>query len=86
MNLRDQLVEQALTLTAEDRAYLVDTLEQSLTHEGFASEEVAVAWSEEIERRIAAYDRGEVRALPAEVALDNIRQRLGAYRSRRAAQ
>lgn len=83
MNLRDQIAEQALALPPEDRAFLADTLEQSLSHDGFATEEIAAAWSEEIERRIAAYDRGEVTVLPADVALDSIRKRLEEFRARK---
>lgn len=84
MTLRDQLVEQALALPPEDRAFLADTLEQSLTHDGFATPEIAAAWAEEIERRIAAFDRGEVSAVPTDEALGNIRKRLEEYRERRA--
>ena len=75
MNQRDQIVEQALTLAPEDRAYVADALEQSLAREPFASAEVEEAWAEEIERRLAAYDRGEIEAAEG-TNLAEIRRRL----------
>ncbi|HEY2837706.1 MAG TPA: addiction module protein [Pirellulales bacterium] len=60
---RDQIVEQALSLAPEDRAYVADALEQSLASSGFASPEVTEAWAEEVERRLAAYDRGDIKAI-----------------------
>ena len=76
MTNREQIVEQALSLAPEDRAYVADALEQSLTSGGFASPEIAEAWAEEIERRLAAYDRGETKAVDADVALDRLRRQL----------
>ena len=63
MTNRDQIVEQALSLLPEDRAYMADAFGQTLTSGGFASPEIADAWLEEIERRLASYDRGEGRAM-----------------------
>jgi putative addiction module component (TIGR02574 family) len=81
MPLRDDIVKQALALEAEDRAFIADKLEESLTHEGFATPEIAAAWAAEVERRIAAYDRGELQALPGDTAIDRIRERLEQYRA-----
>jgi len=83
MTNRDQIVEQALTLTPEDRAYVADALEQSLSNGGFATPEIASAWAAEIERRIAAYDRGEIQAVGAETAIERIRQQLVEHRVRK---
>ncbi len=80
---RDQIVEQALSLPPEDRAYVALALEQSLSNGGFASAEVTEAWVEEIERRLAAYDRGEIRAVDG-TGLASIRERLAEQRSQRA--
>ncbi len=74
MSHRDQIVKQALGLSPEDRAFVADALEQSLTNDGFASPEVAPAWAIEIERRIAAFDRGEVRVTDSATALLRMRQ------------
>jgi putative addiction module component (TIGR02574 family) len=51
-------------LPREERQRLVDALLESL--EEPASSELDVAWAAEIERRLAAHDRGEVQALAAE--------------------
>jgi putative addiction module component (TIGR02574 family) len=51
-------------LPREERERLVDELLESLNEP--AATEPDAAWSAEIERRLAAYDRGEVQALSAE--------------------
>ena len=73
---RDAIVRQALTLPPEDRAYVVEQTERSLDSESFATPEIADAWSKEIDRRIAAYDRGETYAVDFDTALDHIRRAL----------
>jgi hypothetical protein len=78
-----QIVAQALSLAPEDRAYVADALEHSLAGGGFASPEIEKVWAEEIERRLATYDRGEIKAVDADVALDQIRQQLADRRARR---
>lgn len=86
MTLRDQIARQAMTLSPEDREYVADLLERSLLVGEFRSEEIADAWSQEIDRRIAGYDRGETTAVDFDVALDNMRQALETHRSRKAPQ
>jgi putative addiction module component (TIGR02574 family) len=76
MSLRDEIAQQALSLDAADRIYVADVLEQSLAAHGFATADINAAWSGEIDRRIAAYDRGEVEAADFETALARIRQRV----------
>jgi len=83
MNLRDHIVEQAMSLPPEDRAFVADKLEQSLSADSFATPELAKAWAEEIERRLAAYDRGEVQAIGGGMAIDSIRQKLAQHRGRK---
>jgi len=51
-------------LPRAQRERLVDELLESLNEP--AAAELDAAWAAEIERRLAAFDRGEVRALPAE--------------------
>jgi putative addiction module component (TIGR02574 family) len=58
------LVAQARSLPAEERSRLVDLLLESLHEPPLA--EVEAAWSKEIERRVAAYERGEVQTFAAE--------------------
>ena len=85
MTLRDQIVQQALSLPAEDRAYVADLLEGSLPESSFCDPEIAAAWSQEIERRIQAYDRGETTAVDFDVALEQMHQALAAHRSSKSA-
>jgi len=86
MTLRDQIIQQALTLPPEDREYMADLLEGSLPVGEFRTEEIADAWSQEIDRRISAYDLGETTAVDFDVALDNMRQALETHRANKAAQ
>jgi len=51
-------------LPREERERLVDALLESLNEP--AAAELDAAWAAEIERRLAAYDKGEVQALSAE--------------------
>lgn len=59
----NQIEEQARTLSAEDRAKLAESMLESL-HAPIS--EVEDAWAREIERRVAAFDRGEIQSYPAE--------------------
>jgi len=63
-DLVEELAEQARTLPAEERSRLVDLLLESLHASPLA--EVEAAWATEIERRVAAFDRGEVETYAAE--------------------
>lgn len=76
MTRREQIVEEALRLSPEDRAYVAGALEGNLASSGFASPELAAEWSAEIDRRLAAYDRGELSADGARTSLERIRLRL----------
>ena len=58
-----QIEEQARALSAEDRAKLADSLLESLQA---PLSDIEKVWAEEIEQRIAAFDRGEISAYPAE--------------------
>lgn len=80
MSLREEIAQQALSLGPEDRVYLADVLERSLAAGEFATAEIEAAWSAEIDRRIAAYDRGEVNPVDFETALTSIRQHLAGGR------
>lgn len=58
-----QIEEQARAPTAEERAKLAQSLLESL-HSPIS--DIQSAWAKEIEQRIAAFDRGEIAAYPAE--------------------
>ena len=59
-----ELAERSRALAIEDRSRLVELLLETL-HEPPLSE-IEAAWDKEIERRVAAYERGEVETYSAE--------------------
>ena len=76
--MNDQLVELAergKALAPEDRSRLVDLLLESL-HEAPLGE-VGAAWDAEAERRLAAYERGEIQAMDGEEVLARARALAG---------
>ena len=85
MSIVEQLAQQALALRPKDRVYLANVLEESLSAGGFATPELAAARSAEIDRRVAAYRRGEAPSTDADAALDRVGQRLEEHRARKAA-
>lgn len=58
-----QMEEQARALSPDDRAKLAQSILESL-HAPVA--EIEAAWAAEIEKRVAAFDRGEMQSYPAE--------------------
>jgi len=58
-----KIEEQARALSAEERAELAESMLESL-HTPLS--EIEAAWAEEIEQRVAAFDRGEIPSYPAE--------------------
>jgi hypothetical protein len=79
---RDEILRDALALNQDDRAFVADELEQSLVDENsFAGGEFADAWSDEINRRIAANERGETKAIGHEEAIESIRAALASRRA-----
>lgn len=67
-----ELAERGRALSPDERARLVDLLLASLADS--APESVADAWDREIERRIAAYNAGEVEAYDLEEVLEEARR------------
>lgn len=59
-----ELEQQACTLLPEERAQLAEVLLESL-HDSSLSE-IESEWGREIEKRVAAFDRGELQTYPAE--------------------
>lgn len=59
----EQIDDRARALSAEDRAKLAESMLESL-HEPLS--DIEFAWAEEIERRVEAFDRGELPSYPAE--------------------
>lgn len=59
-----ELERQVRSLTAEERARLAELLLESLRDSPLA--DIEAAWDREIEERVAAYDRGELKTFSAE--------------------
>jgi putative addiction module component (TIGR02574 family) len=70
----EELRDQAMKLSVDDRAALADQLYMSLG-EG-TPEEIEKAWLEEVIRRGEALDRGEMKTVSAETAFRNARAKL----------
>lgn len=62
--LLDQLSKQAQSLALEERAQLAQELLHSVERD--ADPEVKHAWESEISSRVARYERGESKLIPAE--------------------
>jgi putative addiction module component (TIGR02574 family) len=63
MSMRDKAIESAaMQMTKSSRARLAEMLLVSLDEE----DEIEAAWGEEIERRVAQIDSGEVELIPGE--------------------
>ena len=67
-----ELAEFAKALPPEDRSLLIEILIESL-HE-VSPADVEAAWDAGVERRLAAYDRGELAALDGEEVLAQARR------------
>jgi len=59
-----ELEQQACSLLPEERAHLAEVLLESL-HDSPLSE-IETEWAKEIEKRVEAFDRGELQTYPAE--------------------
>lgn len=74
----EEVREQALALTVEERSWLADDLiESNRTDEERA---IAQAWIAEAQRRLAEIDSGKVKPVPAEEVHERVRARLRAAR------
>jgi putative addiction module component (TIGR02574 family) len=76
MSTRDEIIEQALALSPEDRAIVAEAIEQSLPREQVGTDEVAAAWCREIEQRLESYVRGDSPALAHDEAFDYLERTL----------
>ena len=62
--LLDELSKKAQTLTPEERAQFAQELLESVERD--SDPEVRAAWEAEVASRIAKYERGEAKLVPAE--------------------
>ena len=79
MTLREEIIQKAMALAPEDRAYVADLLEGSLPAQGFASKELAASWSAEIDRRIARFDREDCSPMVVDRAMPLIQPALSCH-------
>lgn len=70
-----KLLQQALTLTKEERAALVEALADSLVED--EDDPIGPEWKDEIARRIEAVERGDAHAIPGDEVEARIREALG---------
>lgn len=70
----EQILQIALSLSADDRAEIAESLIQSLD-EGRAVD-IEAAWVEEIGRRIEEIDNGNAQLIPWEEVIRSMRERL----------
>lgn len=73
---KDEIVQHALALPAEDRAFLADQFEESLPQGSSVTPEYARRWTAEINRRIDAYRDNNTHATDAAMAMQNMRNQL----------
>jgi len=66
----DEILQQLLSLPVETRAALADKLLESLDPPDERNQRL---WAEEAERRIAAFERGEIDAIPGEEVFAKLR-------------
>lgn len=69
----DEILRAALSLPGEERASIADRLLQSLDEED--QSEIDRLWVKEAEDRIAAYDRGEIKAFPTDEVFAALKSR-----------
>jgi putative addiction module component (TIGR02574 family) len=69
----EQILKQALALTLQERAELVEQL--IATFQTPPDPHIDELWAREAEDRLDAYDRGELKAVPAEEVFSRSKQR-----------
>jgi len=72
-NQLDLVEAQALKLSPEERAQLADRLVASL----FKDQDIEVAWSAEVERRIEEIESGRAKLIPAADSIARARAAIG---------
>ncbi len=71
--LAEQILKDALKLPPVDRASLIQRLFQSF--DSAPDQQIDAAWADEAESRIAAYEAGNMNALPAEEVFNRLNQK-----------
>lgn len=81
MTTRDDVLRQALLLSPDDQAFVADMLEQQMCQTATISTEIAEQWAQEIDRRIDAYDRGQMASLDLEQSIQQLRKEIADHRT-----
>ena len=68
-----KVLDLALALSDEERALVLDGLAESLEKDG---PDLHPDWDGEIRRRIEAVEKGEMKVIPGDVAMDRVRRML----------
>ena len=75
----EQVYEQALSLTADERMELADRLFCSLSEA--ERDRISAAWSEEIDRRVSSIEDGTAKLVPADDVFAEVEASLKARRA-----
>ena len=70
MTKSDQIINQALELSPDERVQVIDTLLASLEA---INEQTEILWVNEVEDRLDAFDKGEMKVLSIEEVLRKYR-------------
>jgi putative addiction module component (TIGR02574 family) len=76
MDKDDEIFRAALSLPGEARAELADRLLESLDESD--QDEIDARWTREAEGRIAAFERGEISAIPGDEVFTSLKFRRSA--------
>ena len=74
MSTYSEILRDALALPPHERLEMAEIL-SATTDAGVAEPEISSEWREEIARRGAAYERGEVKGIPWEQVRDEVRRK-----------
>ena len=67
MSNAKEILGEAISLSPKDRIYLIDGLVSSLDK---PDKEISELWADEAERRIEAYERGELKSVSIEKVME----------------
>ena len=74
MTPRDEVLEQALSLSPDDRAFVAAALEQSLPHQHAAPVDSSEELLRELDRRSADLRSGKAKLLPVDEVMTDLRK------------
>ena len=66
----EKILSDVLELTPEERAELIEKVIQSF--ESPERKKIDSLWAKEVEERIEAYERGEIKSIPSDEVYDDI--------------